>query len=80
MFNNSEKKDQVRKSPMEILKSVWKLEVEDDIYIITIYLSAIIYYKGKNNSKHIKFQQSFGPALDLHLGLSIYLDQTCLVP
>ena len=50
MFNNSEKKDQVRKSPMEILKSVWKLEVEDDIYIITIYLSAIIYYKGKNNS------------------------------
>ena len=50
MFNNSEKKDQVRKSSMEIKKSVWKLEVEDDIYIITIYLSAIIYYKGKNNS------------------------------
>ena len=47
MFNNSEKKDQVRKSSMEIKKSVWKLEVEDDIYIITIYLSAIIYYKGK---------------------------------
>ena len=46
MFNNSEKKDQVRKSSIEIKKSVWKLEVEDDIYIITIYLSAII-IKGK---------------------------------
>lgn len=29
-------------------------------------------------SKHIKFQQSFGPAIDLHEGLSIYTEQTCL--
>lgn len=29
-------------------------------------------------SKHIKFQQSFGPVIDLHEGLSIYVEQTCL--
>ena len=32
---------------MEIKNIVWTLEAEDDIYIISIYISAIIYYKGK---------------------------------
>ena len=32
---------------MEIKNSVWKFQVEDDIYIISTYLSAIIYYKGE---------------------------------
>ena len=29
------------------LKTGWKFEAEDDIYIISTYLSASIYYKGK---------------------------------
>ena len=53
MFNNS-KKIKMEQSCQENhqwkLKTGWKFEAEDDIYIITIYLSAIIYYKGKNNS------------------------------
>ena len=35
---------------MEIKNSVWKFQVEDDIYIISTYLSATIYYKGKKQN------------------------------
>lgn len=35
------------------------------------------YKSVKYISKHIKLQQSFGPAFDLHKILSIYVEQTC---
>ena len=50
MFNNS-KKIKMEQSCQENhqwkLKTGWKFEAEDDIYIISTYLPAIIYYKGK---------------------------------
>ena len=46
MFNNSKiKKDQ--ENHQWKLKTGWKFEAKDDIYIISTYHSAIIYYKGK---------------------------------
>ena len=50
MFNNS-KKIKMEQSCQENhqwkLKTGWKFEAEDDIYIISTYLSATIYYIGK---------------------------------
>ena len=49
MFNNSKiKKDQ--ENHQWKLKTGWKFEAKDDIYIISTYHSAIIYYKGKKKT------------------------------
>ena len=50
MFNNSKKIKKGQSSQENHqwkLKTGWKFTAEDDIYIISTYLSAIIYYKGK---------------------------------
>ena len=50
MFNNSKKikKEQSSQENHQWkLKTGWKFEAEDDIYIISTYRSVIIYYKGE---------------------------------
>ena len=50
MFNNSKKikKEQSSQENHQWkLKTGWKFEAKDDIYIISTYHSASIYYKGK---------------------------------
>ena len=51
MFNNSEKKGTIKSENHQWkLKTGWKFEAKDDIYIISTYHSAIIYYKGKKKT------------------------------